>query len=199
MQLTATVGPRGDRVDMLLQPWDLLDLVPRIARLKERAFGDGILLMPGNNLGYFGPEEALLRSPMKGGRDHFQGCTAGRWVLGIESDGVVKGCPSLQTASYRGGNVREEPLATIWNNAPNLAFARTRSRDSLWGFCASCPFAEPCMGAAPSPRTRSSEGLATILIAIIEHGRSRARASGSASSGQKLPPANRSTTDDSTS
>ena len=23
---------------------------------------------------------------------------------------------------------------------------RTRTKDSLWGFCATCPFAEPCMG-----------------------------------------------------
>jgi radical SAM protein with 4Fe4S-binding SPASM domain len=146
VQLTAPLGRAADRVDMLLQPWDLLDLVPRIARLKERAFGDGILLMPGNNLGYFGQEEALLRSAQKGGRDHFQGCTAGRWVMGIESDGVVKGCPSLQTASYAGGNVLNQPLRAIWDQAPALKFTRDRGRDALWGFCRTCPFAEPCMG-----------------------------------------------------
>lgn len=146
VQITAPLGRAADRAAMLLQPWDLLDLVPRVARLKERAYADGITLMPGNNLGYFGPEEAVLRSLREGGSDHWMGCQAGKFVLGIESDGAVKGCPSLQTASYVGGNLRSKPLATIWGEAPELAFARKRTREDLWGFCRTCAFAEPCLG-----------------------------------------------------
>ncbi|MFO0550989.1 MAG: radical SAM protein [Polyangiaceae bacterium] len=146
VQITTPLGRAADRTSMVLQPWDLLDLVPRVARLKERAFKDGILLMPGNNLGYFGPEEGLLRSPTTAKSDHFPGCQAGRFVMGIESDGAVKGCPSLQTAHYVGGNARTEKLADIWQTAPELAFTRARTRADLWGFCATCPFAEPCLG-----------------------------------------------------
>jgi radical SAM protein with 4Fe4S-binding SPASM domain len=146
IQLTTPLGRAADRTQMILQPWDLLDLVPRIAELKRRAQRDGMLVMPGNNLGYFGPEEALLRSPHPGGVDHWQGCQAGKLVMGIESDGAVKGCPSLQTAHYVGGKLRERPLEEIWNDAPELAFARERGVDALWGFCKSCPFAEPCLG-----------------------------------------------------
>src|SRR5690606_10297235 len=119
---------------------------PRIAALKERALGEGVLIMPGNNLGYFGPEEAVLRSIARDGRDHWQGCQAGRLVMGIESDGAVKGCPSLQTAHYVGGRLRERSLRDIWEHTPELAFARARTKDDLWGFCRSCPFAEPCLG-----------------------------------------------------
>src|SRR6185295_15394174 len=72
VQLTAPLGRAADRTDMLLQPYDLLTLVPRIAALKERAIKDGILLLPGNNLGYFGPEEALLRSQKPEDEDHWQ-------------------------------------------------------------------------------------------------------------------------------
>ncbi len=146
VQVTAPLGRAADRPEMLLQPWDLLDIVPRIAKLKERAFADGILMMPGNNLGYFGPEEALLRSTTPDGSDHFRGCTAGRFVMGIESNGSVKGCPSLQTAHYVGGNVRKTSIREIWDDAPELAFTRARSPDDLWGFCKTCAFAEPCMG-----------------------------------------------------
>ena len=46
VQLTAALGRAADRPELLLQPWDLLDVVPRVARLKERAFEDGITLMP---------------------------------------------------------------------------------------------------------------------------------------------------------
>ena len=91
VQLTAPLGRAADRPAMILQPYDLLALVPRIAALKQRAIADGITLMPGNNLGYFGPEERGLRAPDR----HWRGCQAGRVVMGIESDGGVKGCPSL--------------------------------------------------------------------------------------------------------
>jgi radical SAM protein with 4Fe4S-binding SPASM domain len=141
IQLTPPLGRAADRPDMVVQPWDLLDIVPRVAALKERARRDGILVMPGNNLGYFGPEEATLRSLEEGGADHWQGCQAGRFVLGIESDGAVKGCPSLQTKSYVGGSLREHRLAEIW---PTLT--RGARREELWGFCAECDFAEPCLG-----------------------------------------------------
>lgn len=146
VQITSALGRAADRPEMLLQPYDLLDLLPRVARLKERAFADGITVMPGNNLGYFGPEEALLRSPEKGGRDHFQGCQAGKLVMGIESDGAVKGCPSLQTHAYVGGSLRSQGLKEIWEGAGRVGFARRRTVDDLWGFCRSCPFAEVCLG-----------------------------------------------------
>jgi radical SAM protein with 4Fe4S-binding SPASM domain len=146
VQITTPLGRAADRTDMVLQPWDLLDVVPRIAALKERAFCDGVTILPGNNLGYFGPEEALLRSQTIDGSDHWAGCQAGRFVMGIESDGAVKGCPSLQTSAYVGGNARERPIAEIWKDAPELAFARKRTRDDLWGYCKTCVFADTCLG-----------------------------------------------------
>ena len=146
VQLTAPLGRAADRPELIVQPWQLLDIVPRIAELKRRAYEDGVLLMPGNNLGYFGPEEALLRSVEPDGGDHYHGCVAGRWLLGIESDGAVKGCPSLQTRHYVGGHVRERSIAEVWSDAPQLAFTRRRSPSELWGFCKTCPFAETCLG-----------------------------------------------------
>jgi radical SAM protein with 4Fe4S-binding SPASM domain len=153
IQITTPLGRAADRTAMILQPWDLMDLLPRIAALKERAIADGIRLMPGNNLGYFGPEEALLRSNVRAGdrpADHWAGCQAGRFVMGIESDGAVKGCPSLQTASYVGGRVGSaegaRSLASIWQDARALAFTRRRTVDDLWGFCRSCAFGPVCLG-----------------------------------------------------
>jgi len=146
VQLTTPLGRAADRTQMTLQPYDLLTIVPRIVELKKRAFSDGILLVPGNNLGYFGPEEGVLRSLNTEAQDHFQGCQAGRFVLGIESDGAVKGCPSLQTASYVGGNVLRSSISDIWAQAPELGFTRERGVEALWGFCRTCPFASTCLG-----------------------------------------------------
>ncbi|HUB08011.1 MAG TPA: radical SAM protein [Myxococcales bacterium] len=145
VQLTAALGRAADRPELLLQPWDLLDVVPRVAALKKRAFADGILIMPANNLGYYGVEETVLRSVHEGGKDHFHGCQAGKFSLGIESDGAVKGCPSLQTSHYVGGNVREKSVQEIWDGTPELAFTRGRGVEGLWGFCRTCEFAEHCL------------------------------------------------------
>ncbi len=146
VQITSALGRAADRPHMLFQPWDLIDFMPRLATLKERGLKEGLLIMPGNNLGYFGPEEGLLRSQNNQDKDHFMGCQAGKFVMGIESDGAVKGCPSLQTAHYVGGNLRDDSIQNIWDNTEQLAFARVRTTDDLWGFCKSCPFAEQCMG-----------------------------------------------------
>lgn len=143
VQLTVPLGRGADRPDMILQPYDLLELFPRLAALKERAWGDGVTLFSANNLGYFGPEEGLLRSTRPTELHHFGGCVAGRFAMGIESDGAIKGCPSLQTDTYVGGNVRATPLAELWQT-PQLGFARARTAADRWGFCATCAFGEVC-------------------------------------------------------
>ena len=152
VQITSPLGRAADRPQMLFQPYDLLDFVPRLARIKERALKEGVHIMPGNNLGYFGPEESTLRSRTQEKKDHWGGCQAGRFVMGIESDGAVKGCPSLQTKSYVGGRFREvaqrssSPIQQIWDQAPELAFTRARTREDLWGYCHTCPLADVCLG-----------------------------------------------------
>ena len=42
--------------------------------------------------------------------------------------------------------MRETPLAEIWGASPTIGFARSPTRNALRGFCASCDFAEPCLG-----------------------------------------------------
>ena len=83
--------------------------------------------------------------PRPSSRFHSHAPSVGQ-ALGIESDGAVKGCPSLQTAHYVGGNLRERALAAIWKDAPELTWNRGRTVDALWGFCRTCDFAEDCLG-----------------------------------------------------
>ncbi len=140
-QITGPMGRAADGRDWLLQPYDLLELVPRLARVARLARDRGCRVVAGNNLGYFGPFESDLRAG-----SHFQGCVAGRYVLGIESNGDIKGCPSLPSAPYVGGNVRHRPLADIWADSAALAFTREDRRTELWGHCATCHYASVCQG-----------------------------------------------------
>ncbi len=138
VQITGPMGRAADIEERLLQPYDMLELIPRLAAIARRARERGCMVEAANNLGYFGPHEGELR------RGHFQGCNAGRYTLGIEADGAIKGCPSLPTGPYAGGNVRDAPIAELWERSPELRFTRDRGLDELWGFCKTCYYAETC-------------------------------------------------------
>jgi len=155
-QLTAAMGRAGDHPDWILQPYMVLEVIDTLAQIQNESFAraraKGIPearafhVALGNNLGYFGPHERLLRTrPGKEDR-YFTGCQAGQYVMGIESDGTVKGCPSLPTAPYTGGNVRTMTLEDIWRNGEAMKFTRDRTIEELWGFCRSCYYADICRG-----------------------------------------------------
>ncbi len=145
VQLTVPMGRAADHPDWLLQPHDILHVIPRIAELSQRAAGLGVELWPGNNVGYFGAHEGDLRGRWTGG-GHATGCSAGNTTLGVEADGAIKGCPSLPTAAWTGGNVRERPVRAIWDHARELRYTRDRTVDALWGFCRTCYYADTCRG-----------------------------------------------------
>lgn len=149
IQLTVPMGHAVDHAELLLQPHELLDVYPMVARVARRAAEEGVRLQPGNNIGYYGPYERLLR----GGGDEWgfwQGCAAGLSTLGIEADGAIKGCPSLPTTAYTGGNIRDRSLHEIVERTDELRFNLTagtpQGTDHLWGFCKTCEFAELCRG-----------------------------------------------------
>jgi radical SAM protein with 4Fe4S-binding SPASM domain len=144
VQLTVPVGRAADEPDVILQPYDLLELFPLLARLKARCDAARIKLLPGNNVGYFGPFEAQLRG--MGTLHHGRTCPAGKLALGIEANGDIKGCPSLPTESWVGGNVREQRLVDIWERSLPLRYTRDATEDSLWGYCRECYYASECMG-----------------------------------------------------
>jgi radical SAM protein with 4Fe4S-binding SPASM domain len=142
IQLTVAMGRAVDEPDVLLQPYDLLELYPMLAELVPAAKARGIDVVAGNNVGYFGPHETALRGRTRTG--HSGGCGAGRLTIGIEADGTIKGCPSLTTSGWAGGNVRETPLKDIWERSSALRYTRDRTVKDLWGYCATCYYADEC-------------------------------------------------------
>lgn len=149
-QLTVPMGRAADRPEWLIQPWQVLEVVDTLAAIQRRAIeeydGTGPLLnvFANNSIGYFGPHEELLRSTPGGISTHWQGCRAGINLVGVEADGVVKACPSLPTAPYDGGNVRELSLEELWAQSERIRFSRDRDSSELWGFCATCYYADAC-------------------------------------------------------
>ncbi len=142
LQLTVAMGRAADEPGLLLQPYQMVEVMPMVSRLWARGRELGIRLWPGSNIGYFGPYEHQLRfdSPDR----HQHGCGAGRDSIGIEANGDIKGCPSLPTEHYVGGNVRTDSLVDIWERAEALRFTRDRTTAELWGHCATCYYADTC-------------------------------------------------------
>ena len=129
LQLTVAMGRASDEPEVLLQPYDLLELFPLLSDLKDRCDQEGVRMWPGNNLGYFGPYESKLRGGMP--RGHMASCGAGRLTLGIEADGTIKGCPSL-SEDWSGGNIRDYPLVDIWEQ-PSPFDIRETARSMTYG------------------------------------------------------------------
>ena len=145
VQLMIPMGRAADAEDLWLQPYDLLEVIPLVAKARERCDAAGIPLWPGNNVGYFGPYEHVLRE----GRSRFgfsTGCGGGIRTMGIAANGDIKACSAMATAGHVGGNVRERSIRDIWDHAPELRFSRDFTVDDLWGACRSCYYAEYCKG-----------------------------------------------------
>jgi radical SAM protein with 4Fe4S-binding SPASM domain len=143
VQLTVAMGRAADHPELLLQPYELLELMPLLAELFQEGADRGFLLLPGNNIGYFGPYESVWRGSGDD-RVYWTSCNAGQNTIGIEADGTIKGCPSLPTSPYAGGNIRDRNLKQIWWKTDELSINRGRTTTELWGFCGSCYYADVC-------------------------------------------------------
>jgi radical SAM protein with 4Fe4S-binding SPASM domain len=149
IQLATPSGNMGSHRDLVIDPVDLLWLVPEIAALcrqNTRKF----FTVGADDIGYYGMPEQGLRDD--GGELPFWiGCRAGCQVVGIESSGNVKGCLSLPSSMHGEqrfveGNLREKSLTELWNAEGAFAYNRKHTEESLTGFCKVCRYRDFCRG-----------------------------------------------------
>lgn len=142
LQLVVPMGNAVDNESLIIQPYELCSLMDNIARLYRRGVELGVCVVASNTIGYFGPYEHLLRG---GGRSevHWRGCTAGRTVIGIESDGTLKSCPSLPKDTFGWGNVRDKGVGVLWEDegAKSLQILPLNRKQ---GICGHCYYSEVC-------------------------------------------------------
>ena len=91
-------------------------------------------------IGYFSKMTPCL------GIKHWQGCNAGINTIGIESDGAIKGCLSMQDPSYIEGNIREKSLKELWCNPDGFKYNRRFDLSQLGGICKDCKYGALCRG-----------------------------------------------------
>ena len=66
--------------------------------------------------------------------------------MGIESDGIIKGCLSLHGDEFVEGNIRERSLAKIWNDKNSFKYNRRFEPSMLKGICKDCKWGSICRG-----------------------------------------------------
>jgi len=107
-----------------------------------------------HTIGWLSKDEPRLRSsarPLVRKRRKpaiWRGSPCGEHVIAFEPDGGVKGCPNQVGDPFVVGNVRQDPLAVIWQDRARWHWLRP-SKDQMQGVCASCHLAEPCGGGCP--------------------------------------------------
>ncbi|NMC69203.1 MAG: radical SAM protein [Myxococcales bacterium] len=146
LQLCNPAGEAARHREMILEPRDLLRLVPKMVELKQRGLP---YVETSDSIGYFGPYEQALRGSWRQDLGFWTGCYAGCRVIGIESAGNVKGCLALPSArhgtdEFVEGNVRAAALADLWFRPGGFAYNRCFDPARLTGFCRTCPYAAIC-------------------------------------------------------
>lgn len=144
VQLGVPLGRMRKYPELVLAPEELPALADFLIAAKARA---RLRVSVGDNIGYFSHHEPALRENGREGKLPFwSGCYAGCVSVGIEANGNVKGCLSLQADEFIEGNLREKSLREIWNRPGAFAYTRSFEPDSLTGACKGCEYGEICRG-----------------------------------------------------
>ena len=147
LQTGNPTGEMSRHHELVVSPRDLLWIVPMIAEMR-RDPADRPYVLAADNIGYFGRHEREIRAETAG-IPFWIGCRAGCQVIGIESNGNVKGCLSLPSTRHGDdqfveGNLRESTLQQIWTRDTAFAYNRRFSEERLKGFCRVCRYRDIC-------------------------------------------------------
>ncbi len=158
IQMTNAMGrgarSAGEHAIQILEPAALPTLYAHVRRVQREG---RVRCLAADCLGYFAPDEPLLRSVERPGDNFWQGCQAGMRVLGITSDGGIKGCLSM-TDTFLEGNLRERPLHEVWNDRSAFAYNRRFDEATLTGGCSGCAFGKLCRAGCRSFAATAQDG-----------------------------------------
>ncbi|MBR6162327.1 radical SAM protein [bacterium] len=135
---TANVRGRMPR-EWAISDKDYYSVAEFIAKNRPR-YKDILTITEADCTGYFSKLTPYM------GMKHWNGCNAGMSVIGIESDGGIKGCLSMQDKKYIEGNIREQSLREIWENPNNFKYNRRFKLEDLQGICQTCKYGGICRG-----------------------------------------------------
>jgi radical SAM protein with 4Fe4S-binding SPASM domain len=132
IQITFLSGRMKEHEDFISNPEDMITIAKFIEKVRKAG---KMVVDGGDNLGYYSRCD-ITAHPWKG-------CFAGRWLMGIEAEGSVKGCLSLPRELIE-GNVRKRPLKEIWEDPQLFKYNRYFNPQDLQGNCSGCDKGSLC-------------------------------------------------------
>lgn len=141
LQGVEDVGRANENPELYLGAADYYEIAKQVAKFRS---GAKFAIVLGDNIGHFCSFEPMLRSKP------FGGCIAGRFNVGIESNGNIRGCLSIRGDANVVGNIRERSLKEIWDDPDTFQEHRVKPLEKMAGFCAECEYARICRGGCSS-------------------------------------------------
>lgn len=142
LQVASPMGRMADNRDLVLDARNYHRFGEFIIETRQRL--PYMNVQAGDCVGYFGTLEAGIRDK------EWAGCMAGIESIGIESDGTVKGCLSMQTPKANEGNIRDRTLREIWEDITKFKYNRQFDISDLKGDCVDCDYGAKCRAGCQS-------------------------------------------------
>ncbi len=143
LQLVNAMGNMAAKKDLIVKPKDIPSILEFI---REKNKDRKMVLLAADSLGYYyedsEPYIRGIRTPVS----YWEGCQAGLSSVFIDSVGNVKGCGALYSDKFIESNVRDRPLAAIWNDPETFSYNRKFNPSLLTGKCHGCDVADICRG-----------------------------------------------------
>jgi radical SAM protein with 4Fe4S-binding SPASM domain len=124
----------------IIAPADLETLTAFLA--EARASGKPPLVDTSDTIGYYTEREIGLRGSASS-PGLWIGCQAGIRAVAITYDGRVRGC-SIMPPEFDAGDLHDESIETIWNDAERFAYSTRFDARKLAGACARCKVGSLC-------------------------------------------------------
>jgi len=145
LQAAVPMGNMKERPDWILEP----PYIDEIIDFAHKNLSDNrINIHLADDVGYFNLKEIEVRKKAiraDGYSGIWEGCYAGKKVIGIRCNGYIIGCLSIRDDKYLEGTVRETPLAEIWNRPGAFSWNRDLKKTDLTGFCRTCQYGSYCL------------------------------------------------------
>ena len=143
IQLTVAMGRAADEPEVLLQPYDLLELFPLLAQLEERA-----ATRPACGSGRATTSATSVRtSRCLRGTDAARSpasCGAGRARSASRPTARSRAARRSRPTAGRAATSASTRSRTSGSARTPLRYTRDRTVEDLWGFCRTCYYADEC-------------------------------------------------------
>lgn len=140
IQISSWVGARLNK-ELAITSEDFYKIGQFVNETKMKYPNSVLPVCGADDIGYFSEKLKYACNPL------WEGCHAGKAVVGIKSNGNVKGCLSLPDApEFIEGNIRTRSLVDIWNDPKAFKLNRHFKKSYLKGFCKKCKYGSKCQG-----------------------------------------------------